>query len=225
MKNIKAFVLLLCALAFCLAASPASAGLPKNHEEYMKHEDYKEAFERFAAVMEEARERLTPDEYKALEKQIDEAMAASVEEDMESDYTEAEAWETAYFVGNAQVNMQLRWDWLRKNAEDAQGFYRLKSDAFEGYMTLEKGDEEDEYAVAVSVVMKKEPYNSGDFSGYGKLSGGKMSVFDHYSDGPEVMTITFEGDTAKLTSSRAFRESAELGAGVTVDGEYLREKK
>ena len=132
MKNIKVFVSAFCALAFCLAAFPASAGLPKNHKEYMKSESYKEAFEQFAAVMEEARERLTPDEYKALEKQIDEAMAASVEEDMESDYTEAEAWETAYFVGNAQADMQLRWDWLRKNAEDAQGFYRLKSDAFDG---------------------------------------------------------------------------------------------
>lgn len=225
MRNIKMLVLLLCVLALCLAASPASAGLPKDHKEYMKNEGYKEAFEQFTAVMEEAGERLTPDEYKALEKEIDEAMAASVEEDMESDYTEAEAWETAYFVGNAQVNMQLRWDWLRKNAEDAQGFYRLKSDAFEGYMTLEKGDEKDEYAVEISVVMKKEPHNSGGFDGYGKLAGGKMSVFDHYSDGPDVMTITFNADAAKLTSSKAFKESGELGAGVTLDGEFLREKK
>ena len=223
MKKIGALVLFFCAMAFCLAALPASAALPKNHKEYMKDEDYKNSFEQFAAGMKEAKERLTPDEYKALENVTGEAIAASVKEDAESGCSEAEAYETAFYVGGGYIENELRWDWLRKNAEDAQGFYRLKSGGFEGYMTLEKGDDEGEYAVNISVVMKQEPYNSGEFYGPGRLSGGGMAVYD--SDDTNVITITFDGGTAKLASSREFKESGELGEGVSIDGEYLREKK
>jgi hypothetical protein len=232
MKKMRAFVLAFCALVVLsgIAASPSSAALPRGHEKYMKIESYKAAFEQYMAGVEEAKERLTPDEYGALEKENDEAIEESVKEDMESGTSEADAYETAYWMRYEQIGRELRWDWLRKNADDAQGFYRLKSDRYDGRMTLEKGDEEDEYAVEINVIMKKEPYNSGDFEGLGKLSSGpanakisKMAVSD--GDNPEVITITFDGETAKLTSSEAFMESGMLGAGVTIDGEYVREKK
>jgi hypothetical protein len=71
--------------------------------------------------------------------------------------------------------------------------------------------------------MKKEPYKSGDFDGLGKLLKGKMTISD--DDGSNVITITFDGETAKLVSSKSFKESGWLGASVAIDGEYLREKK
>ena len=123
MENVKIFALLACALALvlCLAASPSSAALPKNHEDFLKNEDYKNAFEEFAAVMAEAKERLSSDEYKAIEKENGEAIS----------------------------------------------------------------DDDDQ----------------------------------------NVITITFDGEIAKLTSSQAFKDSGWLGANVIIDGEYLREKK
>jgi hypothetical protein len=114
-------------------ASFASAALPEKHEKYMKDESYKSAFEQFTMGMEEAKERLTPDEYKAFEKEGGELIASWVKHDMDdSEYSESEAYQTAYWMRYEQISRELRWDWLRMNSEDAQGFYRLKSDTFEG---------------------------------------------------------------------------------------------
>ena len=219
-------------LVFVLGmAAVSSAALPGNHEEYMKNESYKSAFDQFALGMEEAKDRFTPDEYEALEKEGDELIASWVKVDMEeSGYTEADAYETAYWTRYEQIGRELRWDWLRKNAEDAQGFYRLKNATFDGYLTLEKGDEDDLYAVEIEAVMKSDSQNSGHFSGPGKLSGGprdartgKMTV--PTDDDDNAVTITFDGETAKVETSQAFKESGWLGAGVSLDGEYVREKK
>jgi hypothetical protein len=217
---------LLIAIAFCLVtflAGTAFAAAPEKHEEYMKNEDYKGAFDQFALGMEEARERLTPEEYKNLERKGDEVIAVSVKEDMESDTSESDAYETAYWMRYEQVSMELRHDWLRKNAEDAQGFYRLKSASLEGYLTLEKGDEDGVYAVVFDVVMKNDAQNSGSFEGPGKLSGSKMTA--PHDDDENAVSITFDGETAIVETSRSFKESGWLGAGVTIDGEYVREKR
>jgi len=226
MKNMK-FALVLLVMVFMV--SSASAALPEKHEEYMKNEDYKGAFEQFTLGMEEAKDRLTPDEYERLEKEGEKLIAGWVEQNDEG-YEEAEAYGSAYWSRYEQISMELRWDWLRKNAEDAQGFYRLKSDAFDGYLTLEKGEEDGEYAVAIEVVMKNAPENSGSFEGPGKLSGGsrdarasKMTAM--HDDDENAVTITFDGETAKVDMSKAFKESGWLGAGVTLEGEYVREKK
>ena len=219
----KILVPMFCAVALCLFVSPAAADLPKDHAQYMKNEDYKEAFTQFTAVMKEAKDNFTPDEYKALEKEIGEQMAASVKEDMESGSSEAEAYETAFYMGNEQVGKELRWDWLRKNAEDAQGFYRLKSNALNGYMVLEKAEENGEYAVDIYVAMIKEPFNEGSFYGPGKLSGNKMIAPN--DDDANAVIITLDGDVAKIATSKTFKESGALGANVTIEGEYLRERK
>jgi len=220
MKSMRFALVLLAAL---FMVSSASAALPEKHEEYMKNEDYKGAFEQFTLGMEEAKERLTPGEYERLEKEGEKLIAGWVELNEEG-YEEAEAYSSAYWSRYEQVSRELRWDWLRKNAEDAQGFYRLKSDAFDGYLTLEKGDEDGEYAVAIEAVMKKDPENSGGFEGPGKLSGDHKMTAMH-DDDDNAITITFDGETAKVVMSKAFKESGWLGAGVTLDGEYVREKK
>jgi hypothetical protein len=214
------FVLVLLAAVFMV--SSASAALPEKHEEYMKNEFYENNFNLFTAAMEEAKERLTPDEYERLEKEGNKLIAGWVEQNDEG-YSEVDAYGSAYYDRYEQVSRELKWDWLRKNAEDAQGFYRLKSDAFNGYLTLEKGDEDGEYAVEFDVVMKKGAENSGHFSGPGKLSGGKMAV--PHDDIEDAITITFDGETAKANASKALMDSGWFGAGVTIDGEYLREKK
>ena len=225
MKHINVLVRAFCAsaMAFCLFASPLLAALPEKHQEYMKNESYKGAFEQFTAGMKEAKERFTPDEYANIEMGIYEVIAASIKEDMETGSSEADAYETAYLMGYKQVGNELRWDWLRKNAEDAQGFYRLKSDVFDGYMTLEKAEKKGIYAVNISLVMKKTPYNSGDFYGPGKLSGKKMIVPN--DDDKNAVTILLDGESARVATTQTFKKSGVLGANVTLDGKYLREKK
>ena len=217
------FAALLVFMAGLAVVSSVSAALPKDHADFIKDEDYKTAFEQFTLGMEEAKERLTPGEYKALEKSSGDSMATSVKEDLENGYSEKEAYTTSYYVGYEVVNRELKWDWLRKNAEDAQGFYKLQSDAFGGYMALSKGEEDGLYEVEISLEMKYEPYNSGYFYGYGNLSGSKMPVYD--SDDENVINITFDGEIAKVTSTQAFKDSGYLGHNVELDADYLREKK
>ena len=226
MKKKKFALTVLFAFVLGMAAVfSASAALPGNHEEYMENESYKAAFDQFTLGMEEAREIFTPDEYEALEKEGGEAIAFSVKEDVERGISEADAYETAYWMRYEHVGTELRRDWLRKNAEDAQGFYRLKSEAFDGYMTLEKGEEENEYAVEIFVVMKRGPHNTGEFYGPGKFSGGKMTSPSPTGDDDDSVTITFDGETAKVETTEELKYGGWFGAGVTIDGEYVREKK
>ena len=216
----------LLAILFCLvtfSVYPAWAVLPENHEEYMDKESYKEAFEQFKAGMSEAIVRLTPDEYRILEKEGDEVIIASVKEDMKSGIPEADAYETAYWMRYEQVSKELRRDWLRKNAKGAQGFYKLRNSTFDGYMALEKGYEDNEYAVEIFVVMKTGPKNEANFYGLGKFSGGRMTV--QYNDDDNAVTITFIGETAIVLTSRAFKERGWRGTNVIFDGEYLRERR
>lgn len=217
----KTFFSLLCLL---LLSASAVCAMPANHAALMSDSEYKEAFEGYSATLQEAKERLNAQEFAALEKGAQEEMAASVKEDMDMGETEAAAWVTAYAVGCGRVNRELRWDWLRRNPEGIQGFYRIKSDAFDGWLAVEKGDEENLYAVEIYAIQKQEPYNSGELEGFGLLKGDTLEAVDKNNDECPVH-ITFKGDTASITESGAFKESGWLGAGVSFDADYTREKK
>jgi hypothetical protein len=221
------FVLPFCVIltACCFTAFSASAFTPPaNHEKLLKDEDYQRQFERFSAALEDAKDRLTPAEYAELEKQIDEGMAGSIEEDTESGFSEAEIWSIAYTVGAQSIDQELLFDWLRKNAVGVQGYYELKSGAFDGYMTVEQGDEENFYAVSLYAIQKGGAENSGQVEGGGKLEGKKISV-DFGGEEGQTVIVNFDGETAVVETSEEFKDSGWLGSGVVLDGEYVREKK
>jgi hypothetical protein len=103
MKNMKftfALTVLTVFMAGMAMVSTASAALPQKHEEYLKDEGYKDAFEQFMLGMEEAKERFTADDYKTLEKDNNEAIAEYFKEAMVGSATEAEAeaYADAYYV-------------------------------------------------------------------------------------------------------------------------------
>ena len=216
--------ILLAAAMVCLTDA-AFAAFPKNHAEFLKNEDYQHNFDRFTATMDEAKERLTSDEYKALEKENDEAFAESVREEMASGSSEVDAWGMAYLIRTEHVGNVLTWDWLKKNAKGVVGFYKLKSDAFDGYMTVEDSDEKGAYAIYMYAVQKGAAENNGELKGLGKLRGTKMRV-DYGSDEQlATVDVAFDGEVAIVTTSDAFKESGWFGANVIIDGEYVREKK
>ena len=92
-------------------------------------------------------------------------------------------------------------------------------------MTLEKGDEDGLYAVEIFVTMRRAPHNTGEIYGPGKFSGGKMTVTAPTGDDDSAVTITFDDETAKVETTEALKYGGWFGAGVTIDGEYVREKK
>ncbi|MDR1611899.1 MAG: hypothetical protein LBT97_03840 [Planctomycetota bacterium] len=108
-----------------------------------------------------------------------------------------------------------------------EGYYTLKSDAFDGYLTVEQTGGENFYAVHIFAIQKGGANNSGEVDGGGKLVGNKILV--EYGGGipdPDAtVEVIFDGETAKVATSEAFKGSGWLGAGVVLDGEYAREKK
>ncbi len=206
-----------------LIASAVSAE-PANHARLMANGEYKEAFEAYSATLQEARTRLDAKDFAAVQKAVQAEMDASVKEDVASGTAEAEAWGAAYAVGRGSLNRELKWDWLRRHPEGVQGFYRMQSKAFDGWLAVEKGDTPDTYAVQIYAIQKNAPNNSGELEGFGKLKGKAMKAADK-NDDKNPVNITFKGDAATIAEPKAFKESGALGNGVSFDGDYAREKK
>ncbi|MCR4665755.1 MAG: hypothetical protein K5657_00475 [Desulfovibrio sp.] len=210
--------------SFVLFASSAVYAAPANHDALMADEEYKNAFESYTATLKEAEERLEAKDFADLKKSLEAAMTEQVKEDMASDTKESEAWESAYTIALERAKQEIKRDWLRRHPEGAQGFYRMQSKAFDGWLLVEKGDEPDLYAVEIYAIQKNAPNNSGELAGFGKLKGNVMSAVDK-NDDQNPVNITFKGDTATIAEPEAFKKSGALGAGVTFDGDFVREKK
>lgn len=204
----------------------AFQGVPGEHEKFMKDEYYAQAYESFEAVMKEAGERLDEEEFARLEKENAGAIENFVKEDMASgDTTPEDAYGTAYWMRAEHVNKELVWDWLRKNAVGVTGFYRLEgSTEFDGYMTVQEADEEGEYAVYVFLAMKEDPENSTELEGLGKLEGNAMTVEDMRNEDVSV-SITFDGEIAKIVSPEEVKKAAADEEAPVLDGRYHRETK
>jgi hypothetical protein len=225
--KINVFLLFL-GLAILIALGGASAfafTTPKGHESFMADEDYKNQFEAFSLVEREAKERLTPQEFQALEKKIDESLAAEVKENMESESTEAAAWSTAYIVASESIGRELVFDYLRKNPTGVQGYYKLVSEAFDGYMTVQEGDTENSYAVYISVVPNGGSAYGGEVNGHGQLAGNKIPVDFGSDDKAATVEVSFDGDKAGVVTSEGFKSGDWVEKGIVLDGEYAREKK
>ncbi len=207
-----------------LLAASAVCAEPENHAAFMANGEYREAFDAYSATLREARSRLDPKDFAAVEKAVMAEVKDSAKADVSAGASEAEAWSAAYAAGSERLNREMKWDWLRRNPEGVQGFYRMRSKAFEGWLAVEKGDEPDLYAVQIFAVRKRAPRNIGELDGFGILTGNVMQAAYKHDDGNSV-SITFTKDTATIAEPKAFKESGRLGAGVSFDGEFVREKK
>ncbi|MDR1533878.1 MAG: hypothetical protein LBU64_02075, partial [Planctomycetota bacterium] len=111
---------------------------------------------------------------------------------------------------------------------EAQGYYKLKSDAFDGSLTVERAGGENSYAVHLFAVQKGGANNMGEVDGIGVLVGNKIKISPGYGDGipglVDAVEVIFAGETARVATSEAFKGGGWLGAGVVLDGEYEREE-
>ena len=212
-----------CMVGILLTASFVYAE-PKNHTKLLANGEYKQAFDAYFATLQEAKKRLDAKDFAAVQKAVLAEMKDSVKEDVASGAEEAIAWSTAYMVGQKSLDRELKWDWLRRNPKGIQGFYRMQSKAFDGWLTVEKGEKPNFYAVQMYAIQKNTPYNSGELDGFGILKGNSMNAVDK-NDDKNPVTIKFKGDTATVSEPTAFKNSGALGAGVSFDGNFKREKK
>lgn len=222
-KSIKGFLFAL-TLACTLVAVPAFALTEAEQAELMKDEDYKQAYEQYQAKMAEAKERLGAEEYARLEADNKAGIESTLEE-MKEDVASgqlAEAYSTAYYGQFEAIDRLLLWDWLKKNPKGPQGLYFLQSDAFDGSLAIQEGDEPGMYAVTLTVSMKTPPNNSGELDGFGKLDGQKMIAEDKSGEEGQA-SLTFDADKVTITTTDAFKQSGWAGNGVIFDGVYVRQ--
>lgn len=205
-------------LIVALAAAPAALAEPAGHTAFMADAAYKQAFESWMATLQEAEKCLDARDFAAARKAAEADMAWSVRQDMQGGGNEAEAWGTAWYVGQGTLSRELKQDWLRRNAQGVQGFWRMQSATLDGWLALEQGEEPDLYAVSMRVAPKATPQESVEFEGLGRLKGAVMLV-EGRSDVP--LAITFKGETASITAGP--REQADAGPGF--GGTYQRETK
>ncbi len=214
-----------CGAVLLLAFAAHAQAAPKNHAKLLQDEEYKNNYGQYEKGMAEAKGRLTAEEYARLGSDCETAIARDAAAGLKAGETEAGAYALAYGTANERVNRELAFDWLRKNAVGVQGFYRFVSRGLDGYMTVQQGGTPNVRAVSISVIQKCEPYNSGEVEGEGRLDGDRMTVNYGNEDAAATVTVTFEGETARVETSRAFKEGGWLGANVFIDGQYAREKK
>jgi hypothetical protein len=233
MKKFIRYLAVVFVLTLCVSAAE-SFTLPKDHAELMKEDYYKEPFERFAALMEEAKEKLDGGDYATLEREYEEAAKVAEREsvpDPNLDFSKEEqfalrldAWEVTWRVQSDRIEQVIKNDRLKRNAEGVRGYYRNASSG--GWMTVEEGEEKNVYVITISATEEGgEPdmESTGVVTGNGKLEGKKMSI--DYNDPNSKITVTFDGETAKVETSKAFKESVLSPWEYVMDGEYVREKK
>lgn len=219
--HLRNFFALVCLM---LLTASVAAATPENHSALMADGAYRKAFGVYAAAEQEAMKRLDARDFAAVQKAVHEEMAESARLEISAGSSEAEAWSNAYAQGSDSLNRELTWDWLRRHPEGVQGMYRMQSKAFDGWMTVRKEKKADMYTVHISAIQKKAPFNSGELNGSGRLKGSIMQVANQ-SDDRNPIRIAFHGEKASITEPEAFKKSGLLGADVSFDGDFIREKK
>ena len=217
-RNLFALVCLL------LLTASAAAATPANHDALMTDGEYRKAFEAYSTTDQEAGKRLDAQDFAAVQKVVQAEMAEWAEMEISAGSSETEAWGNAYATGRDSLNSELMWDWLRRHPEGVQGFYRMQSKTFDGWMTVRKEKNADMYAVHIVASQKSTPFNSGELDGVGRLKDNSMQVADQ-SDEKNPVQIAFHGETATIVEPEAFKKSGALGSGVSFDGDFIREKK
>lgn len=223
MKNVERVAA--CCIFLLLAFTGPAWAAPENHAELLRDEDYKSGYEQYEKIMDEAKGRLSKEEFTKLKADCEASIAGDAAAGVKGGDSEAEAYSMAYGAANEHVNKELVFDWLRKNAIGIQGFYRFANNGFDGYMTVQEGSGPGIWAVSLFAIQKREPYNSGEVDGEGRPEGGGMAVNYGSDDAAATVTVVFDGETARVETSAAFKESGWLGANVLIDGEYKRERK
>ena len=212
-RNLFALVCLL------LLTASAAAATPANHDALMTDGEYRKAFEAYSTTDQEAGKRLDAQDFAAVQKVVQAEMAEWAEMEISAGSSETEAWSNAYATGRDSLNSELMWDWLRRHPEGVQGFYRMQSKTFDGWMTVRKEKNADMYAVHIVASQKSTPFNSGELDGVGRLKDNSMQVADQ-SDEKNPVQIAFHGETATIVEPEAFKKSGALGSGVNTDTPY-----
>lgn len=214
-------VLLLSLVAF----SPAWGLTDEEYRQLLaQSQEFREADEGLRGAWEEAKEKLTPGEFRRLgEVQrawLREGRDVGAGRRIREGVPKAKAYADATMDQVVLINGEISRSFLRKNPKGAQGLYVLSrkgvSGVLEVYGTDDKGRE---LFVALEAKVRdgKGAARTVSFQGRGVLANGRASVVSD-SIPKRELTLLFSGREVTVVTGPAFRD----GGGVVPDGVYVR---
>ena len=241
-KAILSLVLVLA--SFCLCQP--SFALPQQHEAWYKHsEAYRTMYERYDTELQRASDALQENEYKAMDKENEAAIAKSIKQ------AESSGEEPAMACAKAMAERVVAMEVLISEADNArtagkpkplEGIYRLTGrNGFDGYLSISR-DGNGGFCLETAVWQKDKPQTFGwsqaqaaaisnDFSTTSVL---EPKTCDQHSAKNVQMHVAIKNGQAVVTTTEAFRkggyvwfsknqEETEI-KNILLDGSYSRMK-
>lgn len=217
----------LCAVLLLSGAASALTGA--EYREMLKDPGFVAADKALNQAWAEAKKIMPKAAFEALKKEQDAWVAkgrdTEAKELMEDGMAAPKAYAMVTKLRTDAIKMAAEEAFLMSDPSGVQGFYvRKGKDGEDGWLKVYNRSLPDLEAKIEAVrVISPENANVGGLSGKGRLEGGVAEFVD-----PEVeearMTVTFEGDTATVTTSEEFKRSGWCGMGVVLDGTYVRQR-
>jgi hypothetical protein len=215
-KSVKVFVLAAVVLAFAQAGLPGKAFAlsDADHKKMMSDETYSASWEQLnEGVMGEAREALSGEDFKALEKLNADWMKNGIDADAKKRLEDGtDTKEMAYAEAlDTRVNRIARalvWSEIVGKDDGVQGVYVKDDDDSRGSLTVVKNDD-GKYGVELEVTMAWGNGGGGAFSGVGELAGKTMKASDPDDNNNKTAyaTFVFGKDGAEVETTDEFREN------------------
>ena len=225
-------------LLFILALSSCAYALSDSeYKDMMKNKEFAEAEKELNTVWAKLKKELPKNAFELLQadqrswlgrKRDDNAKALIDEVGM----SKVEAY-TSETLNRAEFLPKIADEcYLTTNPDGIQGWYvehAVNSEEEIGTLAIKYTDKKNgKVHVSFEVAYQVNPdspesYNMGSWEADGKFDGGNtLKLTDkEYSDC--IAILTFDGDKVKVETTDAFSEHAMFGAGITLNGTYVRE--
>lgn len=217
----------LCAVLLLSRAASALTGA--EYREMLKDPGFVAADKALNQAWSEAKKIMPKAAFEALKKEQDawvvKGRDTEAKELIEDGMPAPKAYALVTELRTGAIKMAADEAFLIGDPSGVQGFYvRKGKDGEDGWLKVYNRSLPDLEAKIEAVrVISPENANVGGLSGKGRLEGGVAEFVE-----PEVeearMTVTFDGDTATVTTSDEFKRSGWCGMGVVLDGTYVRQR-
>ena len=240
MKRIMTKGLLLAALSVFFASAAFAALSEEQHTRYWeKDKNYRVMYDLYDVALMNAYNLLEEAAFQALEKDNAAAVEKNAQSAAAAGKDEAAAYAFAYGRQILQINKLIAPE-LSGN-DPLAGFYALRSDTLEGYMTAAKGGEDEPCELEFVVWSKAEPATFGRSwarvaaltQSFSTSSVQNPKDLEQNDDANLQIAVVIEGGSATVKTTEAFRKGGYVTAGMgeeyaksalDISGTYVFEK-
>lgn len=226
----KKIVRLAMSLVAVIALSQTALALSDaEYRQLMKNSDFATADKALNEAWKEARTKMTPEGFKALQSEQRDWVARGRDKEAKmligAKMEKASAYASVIDGRSEAVKNKIDIDFLTHHREGPQGYYLDRNGQSLKVFLPESGS--DKLRLVYDGFFKTGPdmVNTGNFEGHGVLKGDSVDFLADQSDPKEgsILTVVFKNGTATVTTTSEFKASGYFGHNVTADGVYKRQ--